>query len=145
VDRFLFLAEGLRDPKYATDPARRTQVENLIAFSNKAIFAEKGGAEFLRGLAASGKSREEMRESVESWVGERARNAHEQEGRQQDLLNQLVEMHGKIRYYERALQEARHKADVAEHRSDRLEDELRKARQEREQLISVRRTLDRAA
>ncbi|MEY4744460.1 MAG: Diguanylate cyclase, domain, partial [Candidatus Parcubacteria bacterium] len=141
VNRFLMLIDGLRDPKYAADPAKKTQVDNLIAFSNKALFAEAGGGTFLRSLAESGKDGEAMRKEIESWVAERIKENHEKEGQKADLLSQLVEVHGKIRYYERALSEARHETAETKQRNEKLVAELAKAQAERQQLIDVRKTL----
>ncbi len=141
VNRFMMLIAELRDPKYATDNAKKIQVDNLIAFSNKALFAEAGGATYLRALAESGKDGETMRKEIESWVAERIQENHEKEGAKQDLLSQLVEVHGKIRYYERALSEARHETADAKQRNEKLTAGLAKAQAERQQLIDVRKTL----
>lgn len=141
VNRFLLLVDGLRDPKYATDEARKTQVEMMISFSNKALFAEAGGGKFLRLLAESGKDEAAMEAEIKEWVAERIKESHEKEGQKADLLNQLVEVHGKIRYYERALSEARHETADALQRNEKLAAELAKAQEERQQLIEVRKTL----
>lgn len=141
INRFLMLVDGLRDPKYDADPARKTQVEMLISFSNKAIFAEAGGGQFLRSLAESGKDEGAMRKEIEGWVAERIKDAQEKEGRKTDLLSELVEVHGKIRFYERALADARHETDEAKARNVKLTAELAKAREERDKLVDVRKTL----
>lgn len=141
VNRFLMLVDGLRDPKYDADPARKTQVEMLISFSNKAIFAEAGGGQFLRSLAESGKDEGVLRKEIEGWVAERIKDAQEKEGRKADLLSELVEVHGKIRFYERALADSRHETDEARTRNVKLTAELAKAREERDKLVDVRRTL----
>lgn len=142
VNRFMMLIEKLRDPKYKEDPAKKVQVDNLIAFSNKALFAEAGGGTYLRALAESGKDEGEMRKEIESWVAERIKENHEKEGQKADLLSQLVEVHGKIRYYERALSEARHESAEAKQRNEKLQAELTKAQAERQQLIDVRKALE---
>ncbi len=141
VNRFMQLIGELRDPKYGADPAKKIQVDNLIAFSNKALFAEAGGGTYLRALAESGKDERTMREEIESWVAERIKDNHEKEGQKADLLSQLVEVHGKIRYYERALSEARHESAEAKQRNESLAAELAKARDERQKLIEIRKTL----
>ncbi|HTK04372.1 MAG TPA: diguanylate cyclase [Candidatus Eisenbacteria bacterium] len=142
INRFAMLVDALRDPAYQTDPGRKTQVENLIAFSNKALFAEAGGGTYLRSLAESGKDEQAVRKEVQQWVAERIKENHEKEGQKADLLSQLVEVHGKIRYYERALSEARHESSEAKQRNETLTAELAKARAERQQLIDVRKTLE---
>lgn len=141
VNRFMMLVEKLRDPQYDADPAKKVQVENLIAFSNKALFAEAGGGIFLRSLAESGKDEKTMRAETEAWVAERIKDNHEKEGQKADLLSQLVEVHGKIRYYERALAEARHENTETKQRNEKLQTELAKAQEERQKLVDIRKTL----
>lgn len=141
INRFMMLAEALRDPTYGTDPARKIQVDNLIVFSNKALFAEAGGDTYLRALAESGKDKLTMQQEVKSWVAERIKDSREKDGRKADLLSELVEVHGKIRYYERALSEARHEAADAKARNEQLAAALKRARDEREKLIRIRKTL----
>ncbi len=141
VNRFLMLAEALRDPNYGKDPSRTTQVDMLISFSNKALFAEAGGAEYLRSLAASGKEAPEMRKDVEVWVADRVQGARMKEGKKDSLLAELIEIHGKIRYFERALADARHETDEARAKNAQLVKELKRARDERQSLIEVRKTL----
>ncbi|HTM68978.1 MAG TPA: diguanylate cyclase [Candidatus Binatia bacterium] len=142
INRFMQLIGELRKPAYEADPAKKVQVDNLIAFSNKALFAEAGGGMFLRSLAESGKDDKTMRGEIETWVAERIKDNHEKEGQKADLLSQLVEVHGKIRYYERALSEARHETADAKQRNEKLQAELDKAREERQQLIDIRKTLN---
>jgi GGDEF domain-containing protein len=142
VNRFLMLIDSLRDPNYGSrSPARTTQVDNLINFSNKAIFAEAGGGEFLQRLAASEMGEQELRKEVQSWVAERVQEGREKEGRKEDLLSQLIELHGDIKFFERKLSKMRHENDEEKRRADSYLVELKKAREERQKLIDVRRTL----
>ncbi|TAN34744.1 diguanylate cyclase, partial [Patescibacteria group bacterium] len=105
IGRFQMLVEAKNDSAYDTDPARKVQVDNLVAFSNKALFAEKGGGDFLTLIAerqkaemaeankipdkqarekAVGEIREATKKSIEEKVAEYIKETREQEDRKAD-------------------------------------------------------------
>lgn len=136
VNRFLLLIEALRGGKML-----RRQADDLITFSNKAIFAEAGGAELLQRLAESGKTDEEMIPEIEAWVERRAEESRKKEDAKSELLALLIETHGKLAYYERALSEARHDTEEQRAKYEQASKELELVREERRRIIEARRAV----
>jgi hypothetical protein len=136
VGRFSLLIDAVRDPHRSPK-----QVRDLRDFSAKAIFAENGGKEFLDRMIATGKPSEALQEEISAWVKEKSLEARKKEGGRTELLSQLVEIHGKIAYYARALNESRAHTEEQRRKYERDHAELLKARAERQALIDVRKTL----
>lgn len=148
VGRFELLIGKLRDGECQSDELCRTQTEQMITYSQKAIFGEKGGDALLRSWAESGKSMEELRGEIAGWVEKQGEKATVEDAGKRDLLSELVEAHAKIRYFERKLRTAEaQNAALTEENSDlraemqRLAEEKRLAEEERQKIIDARKNL----
>lgn len=145
VGRFMMLVDGLRDPEYETSERRKEQIDNMITFSNKAIFSEKGGAEFLKKWAESDDDEVTIRAEVEEWVRERIKDRAIEEKKHTELKDQLAEVHvrvwsaeRKIRHLETALEE---KTEENEHlvvQLERLRKEKEAAEKDKADIIRLR-------
>ncbi|MFC1702881.1 hypothetical protein ACFLZO_00250 [Patescibacteria group bacterium] len=91
---------------------RKEQIDNMIIFSNKALFAEKGGADLLEKWAESGDDKETIRAEIEDWVRRQIKERAIEEKKHTELKDQLAEVHvrvwsadRKIHTLEKALEE----------------------------------------
>ncbi|MFC1702888.1 GGDEF domain-containing protein [Patescibacteria group bacterium] len=112
VGRFMMLVEGLRGEDYKKSSMRKEQIDNMIIFSNKALFAEKGGADLLEKWAESGDDKETIRAEIEDWVRRQIKERAIEEKKHTELKDQLAEVHvrvwsadRKIHTLEKALEE----------------------------------------
>lgn len=151
--RFMLLIKKLRDPDIVADPARKAQLDSLIGFSNKALFAELGGADHLRVLAADlSLEGEALDEAVLDYVVKKVDETRAREKGQKALLDVLLAAQTKVALFKsrvEALQEANEKlASVNAQQKASLDRALaQKTAAEREKLkiIETRGAIDRAA
>ena len=143
--RFMLLIERLREPAYASDPARRKQVDAMVSFSNKALFAELGGADKLRALAAGGLEGEALEEEILDYVVDKVAETREREKGQKDVLDLLLAAQVKVAFLTDRLKDLEGVVGAKEHKIAELQGSLRKAEEEKRQLIEARGAIDRAA
>lgn len=151
VDRFLLLVAKMREEGYRTPDSRpgdappserEIQVDSMISFSNKAIFAEKGGGDFLARLAKSDKDVLSLRPEVIKWVQEKMQAAESGEGRKLELLDTLVEMHAKVEYYKRELSRLEAEAGAKDDEIAQLRAGKVQAEKDRDALVGARKKLE---
>jgi GGDEF domain-containing protein len=139
VDRFGMLIAELRSPEYA-DPEKKKQIDSLIAFSNKAIFAELGGSAALRLFAEeSGISSEELAGQIRRFAENRLEFSGTLLDRKRELADQLVELHAEIGHLNGRLTEAQKDNALQGDELKRLRDRLEQAERERKKIIDVRK------
>jgi diguanylate cyclase (GGDEF)-like protein len=149
VGRFEMLIERLRDSTCRTDPKCAMQTEQMIAFSQKALFGDRGGDALLRAWAESGKSLEDLHAEIEEWAVQQQERATSEKGRSRDLMTELIDAHAKIRYYERKLREteqeneglARENVELRT-KVERLKEEKARAEEDRRRVIETRKGLE---
>lgn len=139
--RFEMLIRGLRDPAYGTDAARKEQIDNMVTFSAKAIFAEKNGKEMLEGWAASGLSMEELRPKIEKWVEARVEERVEKEKDHAELRDRVVEVHAKLTAAEQQVQELTAQIEAAAEENQELRDRLAAAERQRKMAEDEKRAI----
>ncbi len=143
VRRFEQMIRELRDPAYAKDPQRKLQVDSLINFSNKAIFAEKGGKELLTELAGAAElSDEEVDRRIREFVADKVEESHDVKDGKRDLLDRMVEVHTKIRDLSSELHRAQAESEARGAEIVSLRSRLQVAEKERRQLIETRGKMD---
>lgn len=104
VGRFMMLIDGLRGEDYKKSEQRKEQIDNMITFSNKALFVEKGGVDFLRKWAESEDDIATVRAEVEEWVRDRVKGRAVEERKHTELKDQLAEVHVRVWSAERKIQ-----------------------------------------
>ncbi|HTK59624.1 MAG TPA: diguanylate cyclase, partial [Candidatus Baltobacteraceae bacterium] len=144
--RFMLLIDKIREPAYASDPERKKQVDAMVSFSNKALFAELGGADKLRALAADRSLEgEALEEQILDYVVDKVAETRAREKGQHDLLDLLLAAQVKVAFLTDRLRDMEGIADIQEHKIEALQTSLRKAEEEKRQLIETRGVIDRAA
>lgn len=143
--RFKLLIDRLREPEYASDPERKKQVDALVTFSNKALFAELGGVDKLRALAESGLEGEELDEQILDFVVDKVGETRAREKGQKELLDLLLASQVKVAFLTERLQDMQGVVDMQEHKIEKLQTSLRKAEDEKRQILEARGSIDRAA
>jgi len=151
--RFKLLIDKLRDPDITADPARKAQLDSLIGFSNKAIFAELGGAERLKVLAADlSLEGEALDEAVLDYVVEKVAETRGREKGQMDVMDSLLAAQTKVNFFKarvEALQEANAKLKELNAEQGKMLETARaqkeQAEAEKRQIIEARGAIDRAA
>lgn len=144
--RFMLLLEELRSEEYASDPARKKQVDALVGFSNKAIFAELGGAQKLRELAEDRTLDEEtLEEAVLDYVLDKVSETRAAEKGKQERLDDLLAAQVRIAFLKDRLKEVEQMVGDRERKIASLQASLDRAEEERRKLVDVRGKLDAAA
>ncbi len=145
VRRFEQLIREMRDPAYASDPKRKLQVDSLASFSNKAIFAEKGGRELLLELAANtGLPDAEADRRIREFVAEKVNESHDIADGKRDLLDRMVEVHSKIRDLSSELNRVQAESESRGAEIIKLRSRLQTAEKERRMLIETKGKIDEA-
>ncbi len=143
--RFELLIGELRSPEYASSEKRRMQVESMITFSGKAIFAEAGGKEKLMALAGSELEGDALDEQIIDFVLEKVTEARAKESGKKEVLDALLAAQVKVAFLTDRLKDMEGIVDMQEHRIAKLQESLRKAEDERRKAIEARSAIDRAA
>lgn len=143
--RFELLIKELRSPEYAASPERRMQVDAMVTFSGKAIFAELGGKDRLTALAASGLEGDALEEQIIDFVLEKVAETRAKESGKREVLDALLAAQVKVAFLTDRLKDMAGVVDIQQHRIDKLQESLRRAEEEREQYLEARGTIDRAA
>jgi len=143
--RFMLLIGELRAPEYASDPARRKQVDAMVTFSNKALFSELGGKDKLEALAASGLEGEALEEEILDYVVDKVAEARAREQGKKDVLDLLLAAQVKVAFLTDRLKDMEGVVDAQEQKIVKLQGSLKKAEDEKRQIIEQRGNVDRAA
>lgn len=144
--RFLQLIGELRSPEYAESPARRKQVDALVSFSGKALFAELGGVDRLRTLAADRSIEgEALAERVMDYVIAKAEESRMKEGGRRDMVDLLLAAQVKASFLSERLKDMEALAGAQQHQIDGLRTSLQRAEEEKRQIIDLQSGLDRAS
>lgn len=140
--RFMLLIEELRSPEYKAGGDRVKQVESLMVFSDKAIFGSK---EKLKEFADSGMEGDALDEAVIDFVLEKVAAARAAESGKKEVLDALLASQVKVAFLQDRLEAMKGVVDLQQHRIDKLQESLKKAEEEKRQLIEARGSIDRAA
>jgi GGDEF domain-containing protein len=148
--RFMLLIDELRDPDYASDPARKKQVDALISFSNKAVFAELGGADHLRLLAAEvGLEGEKLEEAVLDYVVEKVGETRAREKAEKSELDRLLAAQVRLAFFEARVRTLEQENAGLKERNQEQEIALARtvsqrdlALLEKQEIVEMRKSLD---
>lgn len=151
--RFKLLIGKLRDPGIASDPARRAQLESLIGFSGKAIFAELGGVDRLRAMAADPSLEgEALDEAVLDYVVQKVGESRAQEKGRAEVADALLAAQTKVNFFKariEALEAENARLEAANQGQllslERARRQKEQAEAEKRQIIEARGAIDRAA
>ncbi len=152
--RFLLLIEALRGVKEASDPGLRArQVEALINFSNKAIFAELGGRDHLLDLAADlSLQNEVLEEAVLDYVLRTVGEVRAREKNRKEFLDVLLAAETRVSFLKAHVARLQRRIDTLEQANAvqraQLEQAIRhhaQAEADRQEIIAARGTLDKVA
>ena len=143
--RFELLIEELRSPEYGASEERKKHVDAMVTFSGKAIFAELGGKEKLLELAASDLEGDALEEKIVDFVIEKVTETRARESGKREVLDALLAAQVKVAFLQDRLKAVEGVVDLQEQRIAKLQDSLRKAEEEKRQLIESRGAIDRAA
>lgn len=147
--RFLLLIGKLHELQDAPDPsAQAPQVEALINFSNKAIFAELGGVDRLRAFALNpdfkgAEHKAALEHAVLQYVLEQVEKIRDQEKAQKSAKDNLIAAQAKVEFLTHRLSQA---ASELEHTHAIVLDlraRVKAAEEEKRKLIDVRWQIDR--
>ncbi|MFC1638932.1 diguanylate cyclase domain-containing protein [Patescibacteria group bacterium] len=161
ADRFRLLIDRLRDPRYADEPGPdgvnvfRTQTEQMINYSGKALFSEaavedeqgnkRGGVELLREWAASGRDFKDLQPEIDQFVEGQVAAARKKDGQALDLKERLIELEAEGEYFRRKLAETQARFEGVEEDNEglkkriaQLERQVESTREERLGIIAQR-------
>ncbi len=150
--RFMLLIEELRNPD-STSPERKRQLDSLISFSNKALFAELGGADHLRTLAADlSLEGDALEEAVLDYVVEKVNETRAREKGQRELVDVLLAAQTKVSFFKARVEslEAENAKLKDENRGQvlslaRAREQKDAAEREKQEIIDARNLIGRAA
>jgi len=143
--RFELLIAEMRSPEYAASPERRTQVDAMVTFSGKAIFAELGGKAKLEALANSGLEGDALDEQIIDFVLDKVAETRAKDSGKKEVLDALLAAQVKVEFLTDRLKDMEGVVDMQQHRIVKLQESLRKAEEEKRQAIEARGAIDRAA
>jgi len=143
VDRFQLLIRELRTPAYADDPNRKSQVDALVAYSQKAIFSETGGGSELKRIAENLELQgAELDEEVRDAVAKHIELRRQAEEGKDALLDRLTDLHVQIKNLSDRLTDMEIANADQTQTIAKLRERLEKAEADRQEILNLKSDLE---